>query len=118
MCPTERVDLTERFFHAGEVADLSTLPQAEVESAFFRCWTRKEAIVKALGLGLSLDLDRFRVSCLPGVPPELLIAAEASPPAAAWSMFDLIPAPAHVGAIAVPQRPMTLVCRTLDLRAC
>lgn len=54
--------LAARHFHPEEVAELFTMPPAEGLSAFFDCWTRKEAIAKALGMGLSLPLDSFRVT--------------------------------------------------------
>ncbi|MCJ2116107.1 4'-phosphopantetheinyl transferase superfamily protein [Methylobacterium sp. J-001] len=52
-------------FAPDEAAALSALPPHAVSAAFFGLWTRKEAVVKALGTGLSLPLDRFSVS----VPP-------------------------------------------------
>ena len=68
-CDIEREDavldwrpLAEGFFAPGEVAALSALPAPEARRAFFACWARKEAFVKALGLGLSYPLDAFEVS--------------------------------------------------------
>jgi len=48
-------------FHPDERAALLALPVAEVQRAFFRCWTRKEAVIKALGEGLSRPLSSFCV---------------------------------------------------------
>lgn len=58
-----RVDLAlaERFFHPEESALLFSLPQREREAAFLRLWTLKESYVKAIGLGLALPLDAFRI---------------------------------------------------------
>lgn len=55
-------DLVQRFFSSREQNELRCFPQEEQEAAFFRGWTRKEAYVKAVGLGLQLDLSRFSVS--------------------------------------------------------
>ena len=55
------IDIAERFFAAGEVRELTALPEAEQEAGFLRCWTRKEAYVKAHGAGLSMELDSFEV---------------------------------------------------------
>lgn len=109
----DRAAIARRFLHPGEVGDLATLTGRAAELAFFRCWTRKEAVAKALGLGLSLPLDQYRVSCRPDEPARLLVLPDIGP--AAWSLIDLDPSPDYVGALAVPLRPITLVRRTLDL---
>lgn len=58
---SDLIDLARRFFAPGEVAELISLPDAARSAAFFRCWTRKEAVVKAVGEGLSYPLDGFEV---------------------------------------------------------
>jgi len=47
--------------HPAEYAALQQCPPGELAPAFYRCWVRKEAVLKACGTGLSLPLDRFRV---------------------------------------------------------
>jgi len=76
-CDVERIDpaldwppLAETFFTATERAALAALPPEAARRAFFACWARKEAFVKALGLGLSWPLDAFDVSV--GATPALL----------------------------------------------
>lgn len=54
--------LARRFFAAEEREALEATPPEERLHAFFRCWTRKEAYLKAVGAGLSVPLDRFAVS--------------------------------------------------------
>ena len=54
--------LADGLFAATERAALAALPEAAAHTAFFHCWARKEAFVKALGLGLSYPLDAFAVS--------------------------------------------------------
>ena len=54
--------IAERFFAAGEQAAIARLPQKERQRAFFDCWARKEAYIKAVGDGLAIPLDGFEVS--------------------------------------------------------
>jgi 4'-phosphopantetheinyl transferase len=53
--------LADRYFHRSETAAILALPEIERSRAFLRCWTGKEAVLKALGCGVSGALDRFEV---------------------------------------------------------
>jgi len=63
--------LAERFFSPRECAGLRALPELIRVRAFFACWTRKEAFVKATGEGLSFPLDDFSVTTHPDLSPEV-----------------------------------------------
>jgi 4'-phosphopantetheinyl transferase len=54
--------LARHSFSPGERRQLAALPANDVMPAFYRCWTRKEAYIKALGYGVGYGLDRFDVS--------------------------------------------------------
>lgn len=85
-------------FHPDEITDLTRLPAPDRDAAFFRCWTRKEAVVKALGTGLSLPLDHFSVS----VPPAAGAVRWMRSGPAGWSLCDLPLGPDAVGTVAIP----------------
>lgn len=93
--------IAERFFSPCEVSSLRALPAHQQEQAFFNCWTRKEAYVKAMGKGLSLPLNQFDVSLRPGEPAMLLGTAWDPQEASRWSMQELHLGPAYVGALCV-----------------
>jgi len=78
--PLDHLELARRNFHRDEVAAIEGKPSESAQrQAFFRIWTLKEAVVKALGMGLSLPLDSFAVSIATS-PPAMLVAPEDSPP--------------------------------------
>ena len=94
--------IAERFFSRGEIAALRALPVALRKYAFFLCWTRKEAYIKARGEGLSLPLDRFDVSLVPGEPAALLSTRPDPDEALRWSLRELtLVPPGYAGALAV-----------------
>ncbi|MDV7143122.1 4'-phosphopantetheinyl transferase superfamily protein [Tropicimonas sp. TH_r6] len=69
-------------------------------AGFFRRWTRREALVKALGTGLTVEMDALDVSLSPGAPAEMKAIRLPSARAEDWSLthFDL--ADGFVGALA------------------
>jgi 4'-phosphopantetheinyl transferase len=94
--------IAERFFSLHEVATLRALPVTLQRYAFFLCWTRKEAYIKARGEGLSLPLDQFDVSLTPGEPAELIGTRPDPLEAGRWSLRNLTPeTPGYAAAVAV-----------------
>ena len=89
--------IAHRFFSENEKRDLNALPQSERYEGFFRCWTRKESFIKALGTGLSLPLHQFDVSLRPGDKNALLATRPDAAEAALWSLQEV---PADAGYIA------------------
>lgn len=85
-------DLAQRFFAADEVRRLAALPPPLRRTAFFACWTRKEAVVKATGEGLARPLDSFVVSVDPDRAQVLVTAPELGSPGE-WSLV-VVPLPA------------------------
>jgi 4'-phosphopantetheinyl transferase len=98
------------FFSARESAAYKALPVDQRREAFFRCWTRKEAYIKALGGGLALPLDEFDVSLAPGKVTQLLHVTWDSNEISRWSLVALEPAPGYVSTLAVEGRDWRLAC--------
>jgi 4'-phosphopantetheinyl transferase len=95
------LQIARRFFSSQETAMLASLPEHSRRVAFFNCWTRKEAYIKAKGEGLSLPLDQFVVSLVPGVAAALLSAEGDSEEVSRWTLQELFPGPGYVAALAV-----------------
>lgn len=102
--------IAERFFSPQEVNTLRALPQSIQDEAFFNCWTRKEAYIKAKGEGLSMPLHLFDVSLVPGEPSALLSDKTNPEEPSRWSLRGLSPAPGFVGAVAAEGRDWQLKC--------
>jgi 4'-phosphopantetheinyl transferase len=105
----EAEKIAARFFAPGEIEALRSLALDERERAFFTCWTRKEAFVKAVGGGLRQALDSFEVTLRPGEPARLVHhAAGIGFEAGRWTLSELPAVAGYVGALAVKGAPRAI----------
>jgi 4'-phosphopantetheinyl transferase len=95
-------EIARKHFSPSEFTALDKLQGEAREMAFYRCWTRKEAYIKALGEGLSMPLDTFDVSLCE--EPRFLACRDGREDPANWSMLDVSPGPEFVGAAAIRAR--------------
>lgn len=102
--------IAKRFFSIEENTALQTIPTHLKLEAFFTCWTRKEAYIKAKGRGLSMPLDQFDVSVTPGERAELLSTRPDPQEANRWTLQALLPGQGYVGAVAVGGRDLQIQC--------
>ncbi|MCI0555880.1 MAG: 4'-phosphopantetheinyl transferase superfamily protein [Anaerolineae bacterium] len=93
--------IAQQYFSKSEVAELQALPLELREAAFFTCWTRKEAYIKAQGLGLSLPLESFDVSLVPNEPAILRATRPDPQEASRWMLHSLQIDSNHASAVAV-----------------
>jgi 4'-phosphopantetheinyl transferase len=91
--------IAERFFSAHEIEALKTVPPDFRKQAFFNCWTRKEAYIKARGEGLSMPLDEFDVSLVPGEAAALLRNHKEPAEVSRWSMQSVAVPDGYVAAL-------------------
>jgi 4'-phosphopantetheinyl transferase len=97
-------ELVGQFFSVREAAEFARLPWEQQPSAFFNLWTRKEAVLKAMGEGIAHSLDRVEVSFLPGEPARVLSLPAGQWAGCEWSLVELAIAPAYAAALALPVR--------------
>jgi len=100
--------IARRFFSAREQEQLAALPNEERFEAFFRCWTRKEAYIKATGDGLSLPLHQFDVSVAPENSDALLSTRPDNSEAALWSLREVPAGNGYIAALCVRGREWRL----------
>ena len=101
-------EVAESHFSASERSQLNQLRGDAWLRGFYRCWTRKEAILKAEGVGLFRPLDSFDVSLLPDQTAELLgTRSQFSYP---WRLHDLLPCEGTIGAVATVQLQTKVTC--------
>lgn len=98
---TEPKRLAERFFSESERQALTPLRGNELRAAFFRCWTRKEAFIKAKGDGLSMPLHQFDVSVVPDERRALLATRPDPLEVGRWILRDLPVRAGYAAALAV-----------------
>jgi 4'-phosphopantetheinyl transferase len=107
-------EIANRFFSPGEVSCLNQMSANLRPEAFFNCWTRKEAFIKATGMGLSLPLDEFEVTLAPGQPAQLLRTNWDEAEAFRWSIKSIDAGTGYIAAVAVAAHDWRVKCRDVD----
>lgn len=105
---SERV--ADRFFAPEEAAALKLLPSASRPAAFFACWTRKEALLKAKGGRIGEALRGFQVSLDPDEESAALRFRDAPEESDHWSIVNLSPGRGWAAALAVEGLPREVRC--------
>lgn len=102
-------EVAKMHFSPAELFQLRKLHDDAWLIAFYRCWTRKEALVKAEGVGLGLALDSFDV----GLSAEAELLGTRQPFTHAWKLYDVSPSSRTIGALATAPPKARLSCYSL-----
>ncbi|MBX3179763.1 MAG: 4'-phosphopantetheinyl transferase superfamily protein [Candidatus Hydrogenedentes bacterium] len=105
--------IARRYFAPPEYEALQGLPESDREAAFYQCWTAKEALIKAWGLGLHAPLDRFAVEVAPGRTRLCAMDIPGFDPAA-WDVQAVSAGAGFAAALAWEGPEVTIVSRCLD----
>lgn len=100
--------IAKDFFAADEVTALKAVSEDMHTVAFFNCWTRKEAYIKALGEGLAHPLQNFAVSLAPHQEAALLSIRGDKAAAARWKIYALEPGAGYIAAVIAENPPFSL----------
>ena len=104
----DTLELAENFFSKEEIRILLAFDEADRHMAFFRCWTRKESFIKAVGQGFSYPLDSFAVSMDDDFRAEFLKIDKIPAQENNWKLHSFVPAEGYIAAISTNGQPDTI----------
>jgi 4'-phosphopantetheinyl transferase len=104
----EHLQIAKCFFTEEEAVELMDFPEPDRPRAFYRCWTRKEALLKGWGCGITRNLKAFQVSLQ--FDDELLLRACRPDLRAHWQIQQLQPAEGYIGAVAINSTSVERQC--------
>ena len=103
--PVDEIDrIARRIFSEGDYLAWNHLPDELRLTAFYRCWTQKEALIKALGYGLSQPMSQLSVSMLSDEPASLISLSGDREHASDWSLHSFVPETGTIAAFALKTR--------------
>lgn len=102
---SEADQIAARFFSERESVQWKNVPASHRLEFFFKCWTRKEACVKASGDGVSETLSRLDVSMNSAWPAGIVGSARSGGPSHSWLLYELSPALGYTAALAITLDP-------------
>jgi 4'-phosphopantetheinyl transferase len=100
--------IARRYFRPRETETLLALPADARLQAFYACWTRKEAFLKATGEGIAESLPKIEVTLAPQDPPAVVSLFGKPRASEQWQLQPFSPAPGYVGCVAYHHAPLAL----------
>jgi 4'-phosphopantetheinyl transferase len=107
--------IIKEYLHPSEVKELFACQLHDLDQVFFSCWSKKEAVSKALGLGLSFPLNAFSVSSMPLLGNWRLNLPIKYPQS--WTLLAFKPLNGYFAAIAAPKPGLIVRFQTVDFAA-
>ena len=104
------MEIAEHFFSSLEIAALRSVSPNQQTEAFYKCWTRKEAYIKAVGQGFSRSLDQFDVSLSPGEPAVILRSHDNEAETLNWTLREIALGSSYAAAVTVEGSGWSLSC--------
>jgi 4'-phosphopantetheinyl transferase len=96
-------EIAQKFFSQNEISSLEGIHKKKQNELFFRYWTRKEALLKAMGKGISFPMEQFDVSLINGRDLSPIIISGDKRESPRWYVQDLFPGSGYAAAIASEQ---------------
>ena len=91
--------IAARYFSDDEQRAFAGLASGKWDQAFFRCWTRKEAFIKATGDGLGYPLRSFTVSMAEREPGAPIVFEGETPGSRPWWLASVDAGPGFLAAV-------------------
>ncbi|MBK8552594.1 MAG: 4'-phosphopantetheinyl transferase superfamily protein [Ignavibacteria bacterium] len=110
----DALDIASRFFSESEVQEFQSVSEENVKTAFYNCWTRKEAFIKAIGEGLSHPLSDFSVTLKPGDEPKFLWMKNRPDEIYEWSLINIDADDNFVSSLAMKASDIRIVYKELN----
>lgn len=96
------VDIAQQFFSVQEATNLNAMQPAKRLESFYKCWVRKESVIKAIGQGLSFPLDQFTVSFADNTPARIVdLQTDDYINNKEWSLYSIDTIPGYQAAVTV-----------------
>ena len=105
----DALEIAKRFFSDEEVKEFMKVSEDEIRAAFFNCWTRKEAFIKAIGEGLSYPLKDFTVTLIPGDNPEIKWIKKKNDEVKEWKLINIQTDQNYISSLAVKAAEVILI---------
>jgi 4'-phosphopantetheinyl transferase len=106
-------EIAKGFFSKDETHELDKVSEKNLELAFFNCWTRKEAFIKAVGEGLSYPLADFTVTLIPGDEPEIIWIKKNPEEINDWSMINIEVKENYISSLAIKSKGVRIIYKEM-----